>query len=65
MIVFTIIGILIYLGTGVFTMLNWQTVDAIWAQPIVFILGCISFICAGVLIEILIELIIMNKEDNE
>ena len=62
MIVFIIIAILICSGTGVFALLNWQTADAIWVQPVVFIAGCLSFIFVGALIVTLIEFIAQNKD---
>lgn len=63
MIVFTIIAILACLGIGTFALLNWQAATIVWAQPIVFVFGCLLFVAAGMLIVILIDLIIMNKEE--
>ena len=55
MIVFIIIlVILTYLGIGTFALLSWQTASIIWAQPIVFVLGCLALILAGVSIAVLI-----------
>lgn len=62
MIVFIIIAILVCLGSGTFALLNWQAIDAIWAQPVVFIAGCISFIFVGALIVTLIKFIAQNKD---
>lgn len=63
MIAITIIAILACLGIGTFALLNWQTTIIVWAQPIVFVFGCLLFVSAGMLIIILIELITMNKEE--
>lgn len=62
MIVFIIIAILVCLGSGTFALLNWQTADTIWVQPVVFIASCISFIFAGALIVTLIDFITHNKD---
>ena len=62
MIVFIIIAILVCLGSGTFALLNWQTADAIWVQPVVFIAGCISFVFVGALIVTLIKFIAQNKD---
>lgn len=47
MIILIIIAILVCLGSGTFALLNWQTAETIWVQPVVFIAACISFIFAG------------------
>lgn len=56
MIILILIAILACLGIGVFALLNWQAATIFWAQPVVFILGCLLLIFAGMLIVILIEL---------
>ena len=61
MIIFIILAILAYLGIGIFALLNWQTAPIVWAQPIVFILGCLAFILAGVSIAALIIAIKESK----
>nr|DAF67957.1 MAG TPA: hypothetical protein [Caudoviricetes sp.] len=61
MIVFIIIAILVCLGSGTFALLNWQALDILWAQPIVFIAGCLSFIFIGALVVTLIEFIAGSK----
>lgn len=54
MIILIIIAILVCLGSGTFALLNWQTTETIWAQPVVFI--------AGALIVLLIKFIAQNKD---
>ena len=61
MIVFVVFVILACLGIGTFALLSWQTTPIIWAQPIVFIFGCLSFIFVGALI---VALIIFIKESK-
>lgn len=62
MIILILIAILACLGIGVFALLNWQTVAVVWAQSIVFVFGCLSFILVGTLIVILIEFIKESKD---
>ena len=62
MIIFIILAILVCLGTGIFTLLNWQTIVIVWLQPIAFIFGCLLFVFIGALIVMLIEFIIENKD---
>ena len=62
MIVFIILAILAYLGIGTFALLNWQTAPIVWAQPIVFVLGCLAFVLVGVSI---VALIIAIKESKD
>lgn len=62
LIILTIIVIIAYLGLGTFSLLNWQIAPIVWARPIVFIFGCLSFVCVGISIMVLIELIEMDKE---
>ena len=56
MIILILVAILVCLGMGVFALLNWQAATIFWAQPIVFVFGCILFVSAGMLIVVLIEL---------
>lgn len=57
-----ILGILTYLGIGTFALLNWQTTPVVWAQLLVFILGCLAFILAGASIMALIIAIRESKD---
>ena len=61
MIILIILVILAYLGIGTFALLNWQATPIVWAQPIVFILGGLSFILVGVSITALIIAIKESK----
>lgn len=57
-----VIAMLICLGVGVFALLNWQTTPVLWAQPIVFVFGCISLMLVGMLIIMLIDFITWSKD---
>ena len=62
MIVFImILVILAYLGIGTFALLNWQSAPIVWAQPIVFVLGCLALILAGASIAVLVVVIKESK----
>lgn len=61
MIAFIIFTILAYLGIGIFALLNWQAVPVVWVQLIVFVLGCLALILAGVSIAVLVVAIKESK----
>ena len=61
MIIFIVLAILACLGIGIFALLNWQTAPIVWAQPIVFGLGCLALVLVGVLIAALIIIIKESK----
>lgn len=47
---------------GVYTMLNWQNVGGIFGQALVFTLGCLLLLLAGIMIGMII-FIIIDMED--
>lgn len=60
-IILAVFVVLVGLGTGIFALLNWQMAPIVWAQPIVFIIGCLELICVGVLITTVIITIKESK----
>lgn len=53
------------LVAGIFALLNWQNASVDWACPIVFILGVVLLILAGMLLAIWIILFAICKSDDE
>lgn len=60
-IILAVFAVLVGLGMGIFALLNWQMAPIVWAQPIVFIIGCLELICVGVLITTVIIIIKESK----
>ena len=53
------------LVAGIFALLNWQNASVDWACPIVFILGVVLLILAGMLLAIWIILFAICESDDE
>lgn len=58
-----IIIIPLALGTSVYGLLRWQTLPTVPIQYLVFGISCLMLIAVGAMLTLLIDLIVICKED--